>query len=126
MDSFASRTTNYDFVIITEEEDDKDTQFLWSSLHLNGLSDKTRLADRASALKAIFDGAMYLAMGSAYRPFDLGRPVPLQQQTSAGYEVGNPNSNPFAPELMRHRYTGSSSFHPLRRPVGRYIALARF
>src|SRR3546814_539860 len=50
------------------------TEFTYASPHFNGARDMYDLADRATALKAVLDGAMMLGVGSllhSYEPFAL-------------------------------------------------------
>src|SRR3546814_20412271 len=60
------------------------TEFTYASPHFNGARDMYDLADRATALKAVLDGAMMLGVGSllhSYEPFALGQIVDLGDQT---------------------------------------------
>lgn len=64
--SFARNFLSPDIAIWPEDTDAEPQYFAWSSPHLNDAATPEELADRSAALKAIFDGAMYLAYGSSY------------------------------------------------------------
>ena len=79
------------------------TEFTYASPHFNGARDMYDLADRATALKAVLDGAMMLGVGSllhSYEPFALGQIVDLGDQTKRdGPGLGNVLVEPFDPRL---------------------------
>jgi hypothetical protein len=79
------------------------TEFTFASPHFNRARDMYDLADRATALKAVLDGAMMLGVGAllhAYEPFALGQIVDLSDQRRRdGPGFGNVLVEPFDPRL---------------------------
>lgn len=58
--SLSETCNSPDVAIISESEDERLDEFFFTSLHFNDLADAAAVEDRASALKAIFDGALYV------------------------------------------------------------------
>jgi hypothetical protein len=67
--SFAAEFHGPDIRIYGVYEDDRPTDYIWSSIHLNEFTDEKMIYERASALNAVFDGAMYVDIGTSYEPF---------------------------------------------------------
>ncbi|WP_230782477.1 hypothetical protein [Sphingomonas sp. Leaf37] len=64
--SFARNFLSPDIAIWPEDTEGEPQYYAWSSRHLNDATTPEELADRSAALKAVFDGAMYLTYGSSY------------------------------------------------------------
>jgi hypothetical protein len=81
------------------------TEFTFASPHFNRARDMYDLTDRATALKAVLDGAMMLGVGpllNAYEPFALGEIVDLRDQVRrTGPSLGNVLAEPFDRRLSR-------------------------
>lgn len=81
------------------------TEFTFASPHFNRARDMYDLTDRATALKAVLDGAMMLGVGAlidAYEPFALGEIADLRNQVRRnGPSLGNVLVEPFDPRLSR-------------------------
>jgi len=123
-ESFAMQLSGPDISILMDHEDDKPTAFAWSSRHLSDLATPEEVKDRATALKALFDGAMYVYMPGKYRPLQLGELYDLDEDRRLGYlGEGDPLVAPFSPTSIAWRYRPSVS--PMEHPVSRWIFLAR-
>lgn len=64
--SFANHFLSPDIAIWGEDTEGAPQYFAWASRHLSDAASPEELADRSAALKALFDGAMYLAFGTRY------------------------------------------------------------
>jgi hypothetical protein len=71
--SFTAEFHSPDIRVYEDYEDDRPTDYIWSSIHLNEFTDERMIYERASALNAIFDGAMYVDIGTSYEPFWKGQ-----------------------------------------------------
>jgi hypothetical protein len=60
--------SGYDMQVWIEEVHDTEGEVLWSSPHLDGLTSQTDVQDRAAALKALWDGGIYLYRGGGHVP----------------------------------------------------------
>ena len=123
VDSFVSRLPPGDVVLIADECDDAPTQYRWSSPHLNGLSDPLQIGARAAALKAIYDGALYIYCLGDYFPWQIGRPVEadLFQDDCFSLVIA---TEPFSPDWKNWRFAASES--PFLHRVSLYLFLAHF
>lgn len=97
-DSFVMHRMGSDIAILMEDDDDKPTSFLWSSPHLTELNDPQMAADRAAALKAIFDGAMLLIYED-FIPFRLEGMIDLASGERVVTKAGNGLAEPFSASL---------------------------
>lgn len=64
--SFARHFLSPDISVWAEDTEGEPQYFALASHHLSDASSPEELADRSAALKALFDGAMYLAYGTSY------------------------------------------------------------
>lgn len=111
-----------------EETDAVPSWFAWSSHHLDDVTTLQEFFDRSASLKALFDGAMFIAMGPRYHPFELTRPTAehFEDQNFLSYfeGPGDLTVDPFSPRhlLTRHRLSDSH----LDDPLTRSLFLARY
>lgn len=128
MESFALRLVSPDVIMWAEDTDAVPTWFAWSSNHLNDVSDRKQFFDRSVSLKAIFDGAMYIAMGPTYRPFELTQPSAEQPadrwMVSELPYPGDVTVEPFSQTHMKARHDLSEMY--LDDPLTRSLFLARY
>ena len=106
--SFVRTFESPDIYIWDEAANDSQSDFIWTSPHLDDVATKQELVDRSAALKTIFDGAMYIVHGPLYNPLSLGVPVAnnpvdlgLLSQLS---EDGDVTTNPYSAKHIRHKY----------------------
>jgi len=102
--SFAERMSGPDVSIIIDYEDDKPPAYAWSSPHLSELDDPQEVADRAAAIKAIFDGALYIQYGDDYRSINLQELVHLPDENRVRRLVGNVLASPFSRKYQEWSY----------------------
>ena len=123
IDSFVNRFPGGDIEIIQETWDAAPTQYRWSSPHLNGLTDPDAIANRAAALKAIFDGAMLVHRMGDYQCLRLLRPV---EHLDVGFDAFQ-LQYPYEPFSLAWK---SWKFDPLedpfRHPVSTFLFLAHY
>lgn len=113
---FADDLSTGDIVILQDLEDDRPTAFAWSSPHLNELDKPADVADRAAALKALFDGSLFLSRKD-YIPIEFDSLVSLNDDASVRVGTGSPLVAPFSANLPAAQ--GAKNF------VSTSIALAR-
>ena len=93
--NFSEEFHSPDIRVYREVEDDQHDDFIWSSIHLNEFSDPRMIYERASALNAIFDGAMYIYLGARYEPFWRGQLGFLDNGRAIANLKPNPLVEPF-------------------------------
>jgi hypothetical protein len=102
--------------------------FAWSSNHLDDVGSAKEFLDRSLSLKALFDGAMYIAMGPSYHPFELIRPSAEHAADSAMIlrlpYPGDVTVEPFSQDHMNALHDLSESH--LDDPLTRNLFLARY
>jgi len=127
-EAFAQNFASPDIQMWPEETDAVPAYFEWASPHLNDTASFEELTDRTTALKAVFDGAMLLACGSSFHPFDLtsltaadprDRPAPSHLPLP-----GDVRAEPFSPFYIQKKV--SRHLDPLDDPVARNVFLARY
>lgn len=127
-ESWASNFTSPDIYIWPENTDEPPSWFVWTSPHLDDVASPQELMDRTSSLKAVFDGAMYLAAGSHYVPFqltDLEAERPEDRSWLYGSpEEPDPRVEPFSAVQVAAK--AESQRNPMGDPVARVIFLARY
>jgi hypothetical protein len=87
-------------IAIVSEEDYGPPDFFWCSRHLDELELGAALNGRATALKAIFDGALYIARQPNFHPLPLGELVNLREDRRAGYYERADPVYPFSSALV--------------------------
>lgn len=128
MESFASRLISPDIVMWAEETDSVPAWFAWSSNHFDDVRDSREFLDRSTALKALFDGAMYIATGPTYCPMELVRPsaesaADLHMVSGLPYP-GDVTVEPFSLAYLKVRHGLEDHF--LDDPLTRSLFLARY
>lgn len=127
-EGFAQNLLSPDIQMWPEETDTVPSIFAWTSPHLNDVSSQQEFVDRTAALKAVFDGAMFLAIGSTYHPFELLHPTACDQ-ADLQFLQGLPYPADVRVEPFSTQYIGqraSRLLDPLNDPVTRSIFLARY
>jgi len=87
-------------IAIVSEEDYGPPDFFWCSQHLDELEPGAALNGRATALKAIFDGALYIARQPNFYQMPLGELVNLREDRRAGYYEWTAPVYPFNSALV--------------------------
>ncbi len=128
VESWASSFKSPDIQIWPEETDEPPSWFVWTSRHLDDVGSPQELVDRTSALKAIFDGAMYLAAGRQYFPFKLAKPEAVRTADASWMyslpDETDPRVEPFSVTQVDEKI---DRWHdPMKDPVSRVIFLARY
>jgi hypothetical protein len=121
IDSFLSTFPGGDVEIISDTWDDAPTNYRWSSPHFNGLTDPAELGARAAALKALYDGAFFIARRGDYAPWPLEQPLEVIQLSSADLELRSP-FDPFSPSWSTWRF--DSIEDPERDTVSLFLFLS--
>lgn len=127
-EAFAQRFRSPDIYMWPEDSDAPPSWFAWTSPHLDHVSTARELIDRTASLKAVFDGAMYIAFGLDYHPPRLGVPT-AENAIDRSLLLGLPypadvRVEPFSKRQIRKRVEAWRE--PLRDPVARSIFLARY
>ncbi|MBY2941883.1 hypothetical protein HF264_19645 [Rhizobium leguminosarum] len=112
-----------DVEIIADPYDDSPTAYRWSSPHLNGLTDPNQLGARAAALKALWDGALYVDLKGQHAPSPLGQPVEGLYLSPTDLELRVP-FNPFSPSWVSWDFEQIED--PERHPVSLFLFLAHY
>lgn len=123
IEGFAQMMPSGDVAIIDDRNDISPNNFLWSSPHLNGLSDPKELGSRAAAIKALYDGAMIFNLRGGYSVWPLEPPIehsPVRQQD---LRLRIP-AQPFSPQWKNWMFESQND--PFRHLVGTYLFLAHF
>lgn len=123
IESFVSRYSGIDVVIISDEQDAGPTQYSWSSPHLNGLTDSAEIGNRAAALKALFDGAMLVSREGDFRSSPASRPIEYLSGDINDFQLRAP-FEPFCGDWAS--WTFKSIENPTRHPVSLFLFLAHF
>jgi hypothetical protein len=89
-----------DVAILRYEEDDRPPAYFFASAHLDDLKDPAAVASRASALKQLFDGALFLHHGPDFRPERLGDLIDLDADRRLGVYDAARSATPFSPALL--------------------------
>lgn len=101
MSDLAEQWHSDDIYLWKNEPGHVSIEFTFASPHFNRARDMYDLTDRATALKAVLDGAMMLGVGprvSAYEPFALGEIINLRDHVRRdGPGLGNVLVEPFDP-----------------------------
>ncbi|GGJ56474.1 hypothetical protein CDQ92_11030 [Sphingopyxis bauzanensis] len=126
--SFARNFVSPDVVIWPEETEGEPQYFAWTSPHFNDAATPEDLADRSAALKAVFDGAMYLAYGSSY----FAPPLTNLTDENDRHATFRPGGNyladvrvePFSPSMVGARNLGGRD--PFGHAVSTLLFLARY
>jgi len=113
-----------DVAILTYQHDGLADQYVWTSAHLNDLDDVQSVADRAAALKALFDAALIVGRGAEFNPFPLEDMYELDQERIQPPKNGNILAFPFSDEYINTKV--STHFNPLPHFFGRVIFQARY
>ena len=100
INDFSESFDSQDIRIYREVEDNQYDYYVWSSIHLNEFTDERKIYERASALSALFDGAMYLFVGADYYPFWRGDVIFLENGSKIGNIEANPLVEPFWQEYV--------------------------
>lgn len=128
MESFVSRLISPDIVMWAEETDSVPAWFAWSSNHLDDVSGAQEFLDRSTSLKALFDGAMYIAAGPTYHPLELVRPeaesADDRHMVSGLPYPGDVTVEPFSEAYSKVRH--GLHEHHLDDPLTRSLFLARY
>ena len=124
LDGLAHSSTGYDIRVWSEEEDSRPTVFFWSSPHLDMSTDIKVVQDRAAALRALWNGVLYVTYED-YSPLRLSV-LNRDDHGHADFELGDAYSNPFAPEVLTQPRRSLSKWEsPLEKTVDLFLALAR-
>ncbi|MHB8286058.1 MAG: hypothetical protein ACYDD1_15470 [Caulobacteraceae bacterium] len=124
LDNLAHRSTGYDVRLWVEEDDSAPRFYFWASPHLDVSTDVKVVQDRAAALRALWHGVLYVHYEN-YTPLRLSV-LHRDNCPIADFELGDPNSDPFAPEVLsRPRRKLPSWENPLDDNVELAMALAR-
>ncbi|HAU77181.1 MAG TPA: hypothetical protein DCW88_17130 [Agrobacterium sp.] len=123
IDSFANQFPGGDIEIVQDLWDGGPTQYRWSSPHLNGLTDPNRIASRAAALKAIFDGAMLVHRLGDYQRSRLLRPVEHLDVSFDAFQLQYP-FEPFSSAWKAWKFDPLED--PFRHPVSILLFLAHY
>ncbi|PZP47860.1 MAG: hypothetical protein DI601_02275 [Azospirillum brasilense] len=127
-ESFADKFFSPDIYIWGEEGDAPPSAFAWAPPHLNDVSSRQELVDRSAALKAVFDGAMYIVRGPDYLPPDLTH-LTAEHPEDETFVRGLPDVADVTVEPFSARHTGAKAEqlrNPLQHPVSTMIFLARY
>ncbi|MEO8722920.1 MAG: hypothetical protein ABI395_05260 [Sphingobium sp.] len=128
-ESFAQHFTSPDIHMWPEDSADvPPAWFAWSSHHLDDVGTPQELVDRSASLKAVFDGALYIALGPDYHPPNLQN-LTAEKPIDKSWELGLPypgdvRVDPFSKKQIRKRVAKWRT--PLEDPVARMIFLARY
>jgi hypothetical protein len=120
-ESWTNRHCGSEICLLVDEMDAQPTQFLFASRHLEDLDDPQDVADRATALKALMDGAL-LIQKSDFRPFPLENLFGPDNRRCGLFE-GNPLVDPFSKELLAKPLT--YVFGDLRNQTDRLLFQSR-
>lgn len=128
MENFVSHLVSPDIVMWAEETDAVPAWFTWSSNHLDDVANSREFLDRSTSLKALFDGAMYIAAGPSYCPFELVRPSseePADRQMVSGLPYpGDVRVEPFSDGYLKVHHGLDERL--LDDPLTRSLFLARY
>lgn len=128
MENFVSHLVSPDIVMWAEETDAVPAWFAWSSNHLDDVREPREFLDRSTSLKALFDGAMFIAAGPSYYPFELVRPSAEEtadrQMVSGLPYPGDVRVEPFSDAYSKVHHGLDDHF--LDDPLTRSLFLARY
>ena len=128
MESFVQRFVSPDIVMWPEETDAVPAWYSWTSHHFDDIADSGLLSDRIAALKAVFDGAMMLAMGPSYHRFqltDLKADKDEDKKHITGFEFeGDVTVYPFSGKHLYARHGLKDDY--LDDPMTRNVFLSRY
>ncbi|GAA4641497.1 hypothetical protein GCM10023115_00410 [Pontixanthobacter gangjinensis] len=128
MENFAQNLLSPDIVMWGEESETIPAWYAWTSRHFDEASTPQEFLDKMTAMKAMFDGAMYLASGRNYYPLELVNPsaenVQDQEIVCDLPYPGNVTINPFSPKHLKTHHGLDQS--KLDDPLTRNIFLARY
>lgn len=94
--TFADRMHGPDFALWPCEAGYVCTEYVLSSVHFHWAANVSELADRGAALKAIFDGAMYVSFGAVYFPPRLRMVVNNLDNSRHSFEPGSVQAEPYS------------------------------
>lgn len=109
--------SGYDIQVWIDEVHDTEGEVLWSSPHLDSLTNPTDVQDRAAALKAIWDGGIYLYRGTSYKPRGPGV-LHCEHVGTADVSLGDWTVDPFDRNLvaqapgMRRTFRSPTKYWP--------------
>lgn len=128
IESFALHLVSPDVIMWPEETDAVPAWFAWSSNHLDDVSNSKEFLDRSVSLKSLFDGAMHIATGPTYHPFELVRPAAenaADRSIVSGLPYpGDVTVEPFSEVHKQARHGLSERY--LNDPLARSLFLARY
>lgn len=124
-DSFVRSLSGTEVSILVDHEDDKPDAYLWSSMHLSELNDLQQVADRAAALKTIYDGAMYISYGEDYRPIEFLDLVNLTEEKRSRKLQGNFLASPFSSDCANWIFLNKAAYNPFGNFTSTMLFLAR-
>lgn len=128
MESFVQHHVSPDVLMWPEETDTIPEWFAWSSNHLDDVKDSKEFLDRSVSLKALFDGAMYIAFGPSYHPLELVQPTAEslddRSMVSGLSYPGDVTVEPFSKTHLNSRHGLDEKF--LNDPLTRSLFLARY
>lgn len=126
LDSLAEQSSGFDVRLWREEEDSRPPSYFWASPHLDVLTDAQLVQDRAAGLRAVWNGAQYVAFGLDHSPLRIGC-LRHDIHGIADLELGDPYSFPYAPELLTRKWQNAPiTGDPLKSMVDFCLALARY
>lgn len=128
MESFVSHLVSPDIVMWAEETDSVPAWFAWSSNHFDDVGSPKEFVDRSTSLKALFDGAMFIASGPSYYPIELVNPSAEEaadrSMVSGLPYPGDVGVEPFSRTYLNVRH--GLDDHYLDDPLTRSLFLARY
>lgn len=122
---FAEYAWTPDFQIWREAPGFVCTDHVWASCHLNDCRNVQDLADRATALRGVFDGAMYIEFGCRYEPPAFRRLLDLIEQREYEFPEGNVLAEPFSRTVIGS-YTPERLNPMARKGPAFLVFLARY
>lgn len=109
---FAETAQSPDFIIWRTQPGFASTEHVWASAHFEDARDINELADRAAALKAVFDGAMYVEFAARYEPPIFRRLIDNHSQQTHSFPRGRVQAEPFS--RLRLSTSIPRMFDPMR------------
>jgi hypothetical protein len=128
VESFVQHFHSPDIYMWPEESDAPPSWFAWASPHLDDVRTQQEFVDRTASLKAVFDGAMFIAVGLRYHPPGLHDPR-SDDPTDHAFVLGLPGDADVRVEPFSLGQIGKKIAawrDPLEDPVARMIFLARY
>jgi hypothetical protein len=122
---FAEFARSPDFAIWRREPGLVSIEHVFASAHFEWASHVQEVSNRAVALKAVFDGAMYLEYGERYIAPVFRRLIDNHSQQTHDFPPGNVLANPYAPTTVRSAVP--REFDPVSRETPAHLVfLARY